>query len=122
MNTNENFNLNQKQEDFKNGAIALNVILTLTALRALLLWDPFGLLDVVLVSVMAYFVHYKNSKNALFCACAYYLLDSILLLIDDPASIGVVSYFMRAGITYFLLRGALSKHQMINAKSSFSTI
>ena len=117
MEKNKNLNLKQKREDFKNASFALNLIFILTAIRVLLIWDPLGLIDVVLVGVMAYFVYFKGSKKALFFACAYYLLDSILVLIDNPASISIAGYFMRTAITYFLLRGALSKHQITKAST-----
>jgi len=112
MSTNQNLKLISLEKDFNNAAIALNIVFLATTLRALLIWDPFAVIDVALIGLMAYMVYFKSSKKALYAACAYWVLDWIILVWLDPTSSNLVGYIFKIVLTYFLFQGAISSYRV----------
>ena len=86
------------QESIKNIGIFLWFIAGIMALKSIA--DPWLLIDVGILGLMAYFAHIKQSAKAVYFAAGYYILDSLLwmdFLIQSP-----IALIVRGAIVYWL--------------------
>ena len=70
--------------------------------------DPWLLIDVGILGLMAYFAHIKQSAKAVYFAAGYYILDSLLwmdFLIQSP-----IALIVRGAIVYWLFTTAFKAY------------
>ena len=77
MNNNEAINIQEKEEDVRYAKNTLYVLMGLTILGAIIFSDPWRLIDLSFLAILAFLVTFNNSKTALLIACIYYAIDSI---------------------------------------------
>ena len=112
MNNNEAINIQEKEEDVRYARNTLYVLMGLTILGAIIFSDPWGLIDLSFLAILAFLVTFNNSKTALLIACIYYAIDSILAF----SEFGVSGWMVRGVIHYLLIRGTISIYQLDKAK------
>ena len=94
------------QESIKNIGIFLWFIAGIMALKSIA--DPWLLIDVGILGLMAYFAHIKQSAKAVYFAAGYYILDSLLwmdFLIQSP-----IALIVRGAIVYWLFTTAFKAY------------
>ena len=94
------------QESIKNIGIFLWFIAGIMALKSIA--DPWLLIDVGILGLMAYFAHIKQSAKAVYFAAGYYILDSLLwmdFLIQSP-----IALIVRGAIVYWLCTTAFKAY------------
>lgn len=94
------------QESIKSIGIFLWFIAGIMALRSIA--DPWLLIDVGILGLMAYFAHIKLSAKAVYFAAGYYVLDSLLwidVLIQSP-----IALIVRGAIVYWIFKTAFKAY------------
>ena len=107
MNNNEAINIQEKEEDVRYARNTLYVLVGLSIFS-----DPWRLIDLSFLAILAFLVTFNNSKTALLIACIYYAIDSILAF----SEYGVSGWMVRGVIHYLLIRGTISIYQLDKAK------
>ncbi len=65
MNNNEAINIQEKEEDVRYAKNTLYVLMGLTILGAIIFSDPWRLIDLSFLAILAFLVTFNNSKTAL---------------------------------------------------------
>jgi len=94
----ENEALNTK---IKNVGVLLYVSAGLTTMFAILLQDPFYIVDILIITSLAYFVYNKKSSKAIYGAGIYWILDTVLVigeLLMNPTGL-----IVRSAMLYYIL-------------------
>ncbi|MFL2697940.1 MAG: hypothetical protein ACJ0F4_01915 [Gammaproteobacteria bacterium] len=112
MKNNEAINIQEKEEDVRYARNTLYVLVGLTILGAIILSDPWRLIDASILAILAFMVTLNNSKTALLIACIYYAIDSLLAF----SEYGLLTWMLRVVIHYLLIRGTISIYQLDKAK------
>ena len=102
------------KDDFKLVGILLYVSAGITALINFLIQDPWGLIDVSLLVFLAYFIHSKQSLNALYVAGLYFLVDCILQI--EFLALSPMALIFRGYMLYFMLSTAFKAFRQRNSQ------
>ena len=95
----ENENL---KDEIKDIGVLLYVCTGMTLILAFILDNPYMIVDIVLIGFLAFLVHKKQSKKALYGATVYYLIDTLLgfiVLVSSPVGLIVRGYVLYALIS-----------------------